>query len=66
MRPELWLFRWLQAVIGHGIDSEIRAALEKIIALDEKLSARGTRLLRAVASEAEDGVPERTAASPAL
>ena len=36
------------------MDSEIRSALEKIIKLDGKLCARGTRLLRAVASEAED------------
>ena len=36
------------------MDSEIRAALEKIIALDDKRCARGTRLLRAVANEAED------------
>jgi hypothetical protein len=38
------------------MDSEIRAALEKIIKLDDKLCARGTRLLRAVASEAEDAL----------
>ena len=38
------------------MDSEIRAALEQIIALDEKLCGRGTRLLRAVASEAEDAL----------
>src|SRR6202162_3658880 len=38
------------------LDSEILAALEKIIALDDKLCARGTRLLRAVASEAEDAL----------
>jgi hypothetical protein len=35
------------------MDSEIRAALEKIMAPDEKLSARGTRLLEAAAAEAE-------------
>src|SRR6202162_1001361 len=38
------------------MDSEIRSALEKIIVLDDKLCARGTRLLRAVASEAEDAL----------
>src|ERR1700693_348025 len=38
------------------MDSEIRAALEQIIALDEKMCGRGTRLLRAVASEAEDAL----------
>ena len=38
------------------MDSEIRSALEKIIKLDGKLCARGTRLLRAVASEAEDAL----------
>ena len=38
------------------MDNEIRAALEQIISLDGKLCARGTRLLRAVASEAEDAL----------
>src|ERR1700693_5747408 len=38
------------------MDSEIRATLEKIIALDDKLCARGSRLLRTVASEAEDAL----------
>ena len=36
------------------METEIRAALEQIISLDGKLCARGTRLLRAEASEAED------------
>jgi hypothetical protein len=38
------------------MDNEIRAALEQIILLDCKMCSRGTRLLRAVASEAEDAL----------
>jgi hypothetical protein len=56
------------------MDREIRAALTKIIALDEQLCSRGTRMLRAAASEAEDVLarlppggddePETVAADP--
>jgi hypothetical protein len=49
------------------MDSEIRASLEQIIRLDDKLCARGTRLLRAVASEAEDALALlRAAGEPAV
>jgi hypothetical protein len=49
------------------IDSKSRAAIEKIIALYDRLCAGGTRLLRAVASEAEDALALlRAAGEPAV